>query len=170
MFLICAVNVHFKQVGENDVAVLSSLAEKIWRAHYPSIIPHAQIDYMLALMYSESSLNRQLSEGHRFLLLNIQERPAGYFSISNNDGRHFFLHKFYLDTSLHFQGFGTLMMDELLRQLPATAEQLELFVNRQNIKAINFYFRHGFSILRVVDNHIGGDFWMNDFVMRRLLK
>jgi hypothetical protein len=38
-------------------------------------------------------------------------------------------------------------------------------VNRQNYKAINFYFKLGFKIQTVADFDIGNGYVMNDFVM-----
>jgi len=44
---------------------------------------------------------------------------------------------------------------------------LRLQVNRQNYKAVNFYFKMGFIIESVGDFDIGGGYFMNDFVMVR---
>jgi ribosomal protein S18 acetylase RimI-like enzyme len=43
---------------------------------------------------------------------------------------------------------------------------LQLNVNRNN-KAIDFYKKHGFEIIREEDNDIGEGFFMNDFVMEK---
>ena len=43
--------------------------------------------------------------------------------------------------------------------------KLTLTVNRQNYKAINFYFKLGFKIQTVADFDIGNGYVMNDFVM-----
>ena len=48
-------------------------------------------------------------------------------------------------------------------------KRITLTVNRQNYKAINFYFKHGFKIKSVDDFDIGNGFFMNDFVMEKLL-
>jgi len=42
---------------------------------------------------------------------------------------------------------------------------IRLQVNRKNYKAINFYFKNGFTIESVGDFDIGGGYYMNDFVM-----
>jgi ribosomal protein S18 acetylase RimI-like enzyme len=49
------------------------------------------------------------------------------------------------------------------------AECFSLTVNRQNFKAINFYFKNGFVIDEVADFEIGNGFVMNDFVMKKEL-
>ncbi len=60
------------------------------------------------------------------------------------------------------------MGSEVFRQLLALMSNLEavrLQVNRQNMKAINFYFKMGFVIEQVADFDIGDGYFMNDFVM-----
>ena len=53
----------------------------------------------------------------------------------------------------------------LLRGLLPDMREMRLQVNRQNYKAINFYFKVGFVIERVADFDIGDGYFMNDFVM-----
>ena len=42
---------------------------------------------------------------------------------------------------------------------------MRLFVNRENFKSINFYFKTGFIIEKIIDQPIGENFYMNDFIM-----
>jgi ribosomal protein S18 acetylase RimI-like enzyme len=46
-----------------------------------------------------------------------------------------------------------------------SAQSIRLTVNRENYKAINFYFKLGFKIEKVADFDIGQGYVMNDFVM-----
>ena len=76
----------------------------------------------------------------------------------------FFIHKLYLEIDKQRKGMGS----EVFRQLLALMSNLEavrLQVNRQNMKAINFYFKMGFVIEQVADFDIGDGYFMNDFVM-----
>jgi ribosomal protein S18 acetylase RimI-like enzyme len=43
--------------------------------------------------------------------------------------------------------------------------ELRLQVNRQNVVAINFYFKAGFVIEKSADFDIGDGYFMNDFIM-----
>jgi hypothetical protein len=45
-----------------------------------------------------------------------------------------------------------------------------LTVNRKNYKAINFYFKNGFTIKEIADFDIGNGFFMNDFIMIKKIK
>jgi ribosomal protein S18 acetylase RimI-like enzyme len=42
---------------------------------------------------------------------------------------------------------------------------VRLNVNRQNYKSINFYFKLGFKIEKVVDIDLDKGYQMNDFIM-----
>ncbi len=154
----------YKQATSVDIPVIARLADVIWKQHYPSIITEEQIDYMLKSYYSSEQLLKQMQEGHLFTLVYFNNQPAGYASVSTKDNKNYFLHKFYILVDEHKRGIGSSLFNYLLKQMDA-AETLELTVNRQNYKAINFYFKNGFVIKEVADFNIGNGYFMNDFVM-----
>ena len=160
------MNITFIKASQKDIPIIAQLADKIWNEHYISIITKQQIDYMLGEMYSPESLLKQMNEGHQFTLAYINDKPAGYISLSTKDDRNYFLHKFYVDVSEHRKGIGSNLFEYVLNKLPADCI-IELAVNRENYKAINFYFKHGFIIKHTIDLDIGGGFFMNDFLMVR---
>lgn len=125
-----------------------------------------QIEYMLQLMYSESALKTQMSEGQQFFLLKANEKPIGYISITDQGKGEYFLHKFYLDNEQQGKGLGSLFFQKMISLLENPIA-IRLTVNRQNFKSINFYFKNGFMIEKVADFDIGNGFVMNDFVMLR---
>ena len=53
--------------GPEHVAEIARLAAVVWRAHYPGIISHEQIDYMLAKMYDLDGLRREMANGIIYL-------------------------------------------------------------------------------------------------------
>lgn len=156
--------IHLKPASSADIPQINSLANKIWRKHYPGIITNEQIDFMLEWMYSAKSLEKQISEGAKFLIVMSGELPVGYVSFSKVEEGEFFLHKFYVDTDQHRKGIGTEIFNEVIA-LMDQPKSITLTVNRQNIKAINFYFKVGFTIKSAEDFDIGNGYFMNDFVM-----
>ena len=46
------------------------------------------------------------------------------------------------------------------------ANALDLNVNRYNYSAQSFYEKFGFKVLKEEDIHIGGGYFMNDYVLR----
>ncbi len=147
-----------------DIETISQLADTIWNQHYRSIISQEQIDYMLGKMYSEENLREQMEiKGHRFFLVNSQNRNIGFISVAEEPDKSWFLNKFYIDQNFAAKGIGGAAFDQLTAVLKP--DKMTLTVNRQNYKSINFYFKKGFKIDHVADFDIGNGFVMNDFVM-----
>jgi ribosomal protein S18 acetylase RimI-like enzyme len=158
------MDLKLKKATEKDIELIAQLADKIWRDHYATIISIGQINYMLKEMYSAESLLKQMNEGHQFTLVYNNDKPVGYLSIDTKDGKNYFLHKLYIEVEEHAKGIGSKLFDHALNEIP-TAETIELFVNRENIKAINFYFKKGFVIKEIINQDIGAGYFMNDFIM-----
>lgn len=154
-----------KRADQNDIPIISQLADKVWHQHYPSIITMEQISYMLNMMYSSKSLTEQMEvKHHQFYLIHNGNSHIGFISVDKlNEQGSFMLHKFYLDQDLAGKGSGTLAFNELLKVIQPT--EIKLTVNRKNFRSINFYFKNGFKIDHVEDFDIGNGFVMEDFVM-----
>lgn len=163
------MNISYYKAFTKDIPIIAKLAEKIWNKHYVGIITQEQINYMLKKMYSEESLLEQMNMGQEFTIVKINNIPKGYISLSTQDNKHYFLHKFYIDVEAQNIGIGGQLFQYILLEY-SNAKSIELTVNRQNYKAINFYFKQGFKIERVADFDIGNGFYMNDFVMVKTMK
>jgi nitroreductase len=75
-----------------------------------------------------------------------------------------FINKFYLLSTTRRSGLGKQVFEALCNIYNSTKE-IRLQVNRQNYKAINFYFKMGFVIEACADFDIGDGYFMNDFIM-----
>lgn len=159
------MNLHFRPATEADIPVITALAHKIWHQHYPSIITVEQIDFMLADRYSTEAITAGMQNGEQYYLAYAGHEPVALADIQKR-ANDYYLHKFYVDVSKHRGGIGTAFFNYLLKQMD-TALPVRLQVNRQNFKAVNFYFRSGFVIESVGDFDIGGGYFMNDFIMVR---
>lgn len=159
------MQLHFKEIkNTEDIKILSALAHKIWNAHYPLIIGQKQVDYMLGKMYSVESLNNQIfKEGHHFIAAYIEDKMEGFISYSCKNGDDYIIHKLYIDTKIHRKGTGSALFHHVFGN--RKFKTIRLTVNRQNVTAINFYFKIGFVIEKIIDIDIGEGFLMNDFVM-----
>jgi len=162
------VNLNLALATSADIPAIQTLAQCIWRAHYPAIIGIEQVEYMLDKFYSEESLRQQMVEGQQFWLVQNPElkngQSLGFLAVSDQGEGRYFLHKFYLDNEQRGQGLGKSIFALLLARYKNLRE-LRLTVNRQNFKSINFYFRIGFVIERCVDIPIGEGYTMADFQM-----
>lgn len=146
-----------------ELQVVQDLAVKIWNDHYVSIIGQEQVDYMLGRFYHLDALAQQVASGDVFYLLFEGPLPLGFASIKKEADASWFLNKLYVETEEHRRGLGRFLLEALIQNHDIKLMRLQ--VNRQNHKAINFYFKRGFVIERVADFDIGDGYFMNDFVM-----
>ena len=160
------MNVLLVLIEEEEVHKIGTMARKIWNEYYPKIIGQKQVDYMLSRFYNDLSLTNQMREGQNFYLIMDGSEALGYISVSIDPLGNGFIHKFYIDSHRRKKGIGSAAFEQLQHQFPQLIN-LKLQVNRQNIIAINFYFKMGFTIQEAADFDIGNGYFMNDFVMVR---
>jgi GNAT superfamily N-acetyltransferase len=161
-------NTQIVRAMEEHLPVISELAGVIWRGCYPGIITHAQIDYMLARMYSPDVLRDEIrSQGIRYDQLLVDGKPAGFASYGpTSEPGVMKLHKLYLLPGMHGRGLGSYLLQHCEQEVCAAgARRLMLSVNKRNTKAIAAYQRNGFVIAESVVTDIGGGFVMDDYVM-----
>jgi GNAT superfamily N-acetyltransferase len=158
--------------SQEHLPVIAQLAGRIWRACYPGIISHAQIEYMLARMYALETLRDEIRcRGIRYEVLFVDGQPAGFASFGPaSEPGVVKLHKLYLLPELQGRGLGS----RLLKHCEAEArrlgaQRLILSVNKRNARAIATYRRHDFVIAESVVTDIGGGFVMDDFIMAKEL-
>ena len=177
------MHIYEAQIG--DIPVIRRLADVAFRHTYSDILSAEQIEYMMDWMYSEASLQKQIShDGHQYFIANIGETPVGYVSVSADDADHgstpslssetilptidvFHLQKLYVLPTYQGQGIGKLLFRQVLDYLNEIHPQtyrLELNVNRHN-RAFSFYKKMGMEILRQGDFPIGNGYYMNDYIM-----
>jgi diamine N-acetyltransferase len=159
-------------VEEKHLAALTELAGIIWRQHYPGIISHAQIDYMLGKMYSLETLRAEMhSQGIRFYRLVVDGQMAGFASIGPLDAPAVWkLHKIYLLPELHGRGLGSRLLQHCEAEARRFgAQRLQLAVNKRNVRPIAAYQRNGFMVAESVVTDFGNGFVMDDFIMAKEL-
>ena len=161
-----------KRAGVESIRVIKNLAELTWAVAYASILSPHQMQYMLNLFYSESSLQKQMQEGHQFIIIFANDIPVGFASYSPKSIEEpfvFRLHKIYINPHLQSKGIGKILLGFIINDIqPKAATHLELNVNRHN-KALGFYQKYGFVIIGEEDIDIGNGYFMNDYIMLKQL-
>lgn len=150
-----------------NIQVLSNV---IWPATFSNILSQEQISYMMDMMYSTSSLEKQINElHHHYLLAEEDGEYLGYLSYElNYKGTPITkIHKIYVLPSVQGKGVGRLFIDAVSKlALKNNNTLLSLNVNRYN-KAIDFYKRMGFDFFTSENIDIGNGFLMEDYVMNK---
>ncbi len=157
-----------KPAGVNDLPVVRELACRIWPYAYGEILSVQQLEYMLEKVYSLSSLQHQLTvQKHQFIIVFENEVPIGFASFSphEDDFKVYHLNKIYVLPQQQGKNIGKQILDYVIEQIKKSgAASLQLNVNRNN-KALHFYKKQGFKIIREEDIDIDEGYFMNDYVM-----
>lgn len=159
-----------RKATADDITLLRELTFKVWPQTYASILTRAQIDYMLEMMYSPSSLEKQMSEGAQFIIVYDDIIPVGFASYQQVETTLFKLHKLYVLPTQQGKGTGRFLVDFIVADIKETgASSLELQVNRHN-KARSFYEKIGFTVIKECAFDIGNGYVMDDYIMEKEIK
>jgi ribosomal protein S18 acetylase RimI-like enzyme len=159
--------IEIRPAEAGELATVSQLAHEIWPTAYGKILSKAQLDYMLEMIYSLTSLQHQYHTlHHHFILATEDGIPIGFASFSpHEDPSVYHLHKIYVLPGMQGKSIGKKMIDYVIGKIRNNgAVSLQLNVNRHN-KALHFYEKLGFIIIRKEDIDIGSGYFMNDYIM-----
>lgn len=153
-----------------DIPAIIDLQRQTWWITYEHIVGREQCDFMFNELYTQPSLERQMTVlGHHFLLLERGHELLGFASGSKQvpekaQEKVYKLHKLYVAPAAQGTGAGRRLLTAIEAHAEAEgAAELRLNVNRYN-PARRFYEKMGFEILYEEDVPVGS-YWMNDYVM-----
>lgn len=148
----------------NDIEAIQSISSITWLNTY-TFLPQGQLEYMLDLMYSTTSLQQQMQKGHQFYVAVIDDEIIGFASVSKQNDSVCKLNKLYVLPTTQKTGAGKALVQKVIAFAKENkAKEIQLQVNRNN-NAKDFYLKQGFTILYEADFEIGNGFYMNDYIM-----
>jgi GNAT superfamily N-acetyltransferase len=160
---------------KNELHLIQKIAFETWPIAYKNILSNDQLAYMLNLFYDLDVLaNQQAQSNHQFILaFDESGNEMGFACYSkeiDDTTAKYLLHKLYILPSQQGKKTGTMLLDFVINEIKKTNEKsfIQVNVNRHNI-ALDFYLKHGFTIIYEEDNDIGAGYFMNDFVMQKNL-
>ncbi len=155
-----------RKATTHDIPLIRELTFKIWPQTYSHLLNQGQIDYMLDMMYSPASLQKQIEEdGCTFIIVYDDKEAVAFASYHEEKSQTWKLNKIYVLPSQQRKGTGRFIINFIVEEIkPKNAKALQLQVNRQN-KAKDFYEKLGFTIIETADFDIGNGYFMNDYVM-----
>lgn len=145
------------------------LNRSIQLAYYPPIIGQAQTDYMLHHLYTLARMRADMeTRGEQFFLLDLDQKPAGYFSFYNvAEKESIKLSRVFIDESARGKGLFRYAFDYMVDMGRKSGMKfMFLTVNKNNKSAINVYEKTGFEKIEEARFDIGGGFVMDDFVFQ----
>ena len=152
---------------KEQLAIVKNLANKIWPNAYETILSKAQLDYMLEMIYSIDSLEKQFNNGHIFLLIEDNQNFIGFasYEINCNNSNKTKLQKLYVLPEIQGKGIGKQVID-YIKEKVVLSNNLALFLNVNKFnKAKDFYQKYGFQIIKEEVIDIGNNYIMDDYVM-----
>jgi diamine N-acetyltransferase len=160
--------ISIRKADKTDIPAIQQLAIPTWTVTYKDILPEAQLAYMLQQFFHEAALKQQLDDGYQYIVAFNELAPIGFASYSNtNNNSTYKLNRLYILPDQQGKGTGKLLLGYVINDIKSkNATHLQLNVNRYN-KALHFYQKHGFEIIKEEDIDIGNGFFMNDYVMMR---
>lgn len=153
----------------DSIPAIRRLSEEIWYQVYPSVVPMAQIEFLLNTWYSTAALTEQMEKsGHQFILVEWNEEAVGYASYSMklaDQPERFRVHKLYLQPAMHGKGIGKAMLKFIAAEsMPMGCKELELNVHKRN-PAVGFYQHVGFAIEQDIVTIIEHGHVLDDYIM-----
>lgn len=153
--------------NKKQIPIIRELAEQVWPQTFSSILSLSQIDYMMEMMYSVASIEKQMIDGHLFAVAREDKVNVGYVSYEvnyNNSGKTK-IHKLYVSPQYQQRGIGKAMVEYVSQNaLILGSNVVFLNVNKHNKGAIDFYNKLHFVLVKKEEIDIGGGFIMDDFV------
>jgi ribosomal protein S18 acetylase RimI-like enzyme len=148
------------------IPAIQQIAKLTWPVTYNNILPEGQLDYMLQRLFNDAALKQQIENGYQYLLALAYSIPVGFASYSKKDDPSTYkLNRLYIHPDQQGKGIGKLLLDHIIQDiLLNNATHLEVNVNRHN-KALLFYQKNGFEIIKEEDIDIGNGYFMNDYVL-----
>ena len=159
--------IDFVKATEKDIPLLRKLAEKSWNSAYVEILSKDQIEYMLAEMYSQSEILKQLQNpNYHYYLITFDEVPAGFMGFEfHYEKETTKLHRIYLLEEFKGKGLGKKGLQFLKEKVAETLDQrIILNVNKDN-PAKKMYESQGFKTYHEEVFDIGNGFVMDDFLL-----
>lgn len=162
--------IQIEKCTEEHFSSIRAIAEEVWPVAYSAILSGPQLAYMMDMMYSNPSLQKQVDEKqHHFIIAKENEEPLGFASFEfNYEGtRTTKIHKLYIYTHHQGKGIGKQLIDYVSSEAKNAQQNIvSLNVNRNN-SALNFYQRLGFTIVKEEDIPIGNGYLMEDYVIEK---
>jgi len=142
---------------DENFTAIRAIAKEVWPIAYGAILSQVQLDYMMEMMYSVDSLQKQAASNKTFVLAMDDEIPVGFASYEFNYDRtsKTKIHKIYILSNQQGKGTGKILIDYITK---------EAGLNNNNV-AQHFYKKLGFTISNEEVIDIGSGYVMDDFVM-----
>lgn len=153
-------------LAKADLPRITAIARVTWPVAFDGLIPAAEIPKIVERIYSQDQLETDMDNGHAFWIARANGKDMAFCAAYREDDT-IWLKKLYVLPEAQGLGLGTILTDTAIARF-APAREISLYVKNDNVKAIGFYRRAGFSIAKEVPV-VMGHMHFTDYVMTRPL-
>ncbi|MCL2022390.1 MAG: GNAT family N-acetyltransferase [Betaproteobacteria bacterium] len=159
-------NIEIRPASPEDALLIARLAREIWWHAYVDIIPHAQIEYMLADRYAYARLCDDMADPEKWIDMAFADEQCIGFAACEICAGEYKLDKLYVHPAWQQQGVGGALIRHVTeRARKLTYPGMTLAVNKHNEKAIAAYMKLGFTVREARETDIGHGFVMDDYIL-----
>lgn len=162
------MNISISKANIGSISNIQQVARDAWPVAFAEILTPQQIEYMMEMMYSKEALTKQIVElNNHFFIAKVDGSAVGYISIEHNinQSNKTKIHKIYLLPEYQSLGVGHALYKYAVAEAELNGDiAIYLNVNKYNKKAISFYRRVGFKVVKEEIIDIGNGFVMDDYV------
>ena len=160
-----------KKATQKDFSIIQNLAKESWNSAYAHILEQKQIDYMLGLMYSESTLKTHFENpNYQYYLIEEDEVFLGFIGFEfHSEPETTKLHRIYFVKEAQGKGLGKKALEFVKTETQKSGDKrLTLTVNKNN-NAKSFYESQGFKVYDEAIFDIGNGYVMDDYLMEFII-
>jgi len=165
-----SLDIEFRLAAPDEWKIIQSIAHATWPVAYGHLLPPAQLEYMLDVIYNEQSIRKQMKKGQPFILACHANEPLGFASIEKQykSPTSLMIHKLYVLPEFHGKGIGKAFVDYiagLATQTGHDAVILKVFFKNQD--ALRFYQLQGFRSIGEEETDVGNGYKVLDYIMTK---
>src|SRR6266487_3824905 len=106
--------------SKEDIPSVQHIAYATWPLVYGPIVVEVQLAYMLDLIYSASSLERQMQNGSTFLLIKENNEPIAFAAYFLKEPCVYKLDKLYALPNQQGKGLGKLLINYIINEIKSS--------------------------------------------------
>lgn len=133
-----------------DVSEIKKLLYKTWVLTYLGLYTQEAIDKITSDWHSMKLLRKQiLDQSILFLVAKDGNKIVGMCNTASyiDEGNRINIQRLYIDPKYQRQGIGTILINKVVEAFPK-AHKIDLEVEKKNEKAISFYKKNDYKIVR----------------------
>ena len=163
------MNFEIRRAGEADLAAVRALLHRTWHATFDRAYGADRVEEITRTWHSDRALMMSFARADAVSLVAVSGGEViGHAFAAVAENGVLILHRLYIAPERQGSGVGSALVDAVVAAFPG-AKFMSLEVEQGSRKAIRFYERKGFRIVRTVSAKQGDTLAIPVFIMEKQL-